>query len=89
VHNGHIYWLLLPAGRDRDAFLDALRARGVEATSHYIPLDQTPGGARFAQVAGSLTLSHTAAARLVRLPLWYGMDGLQDQVIDAVMAALS
>ena len=48
VPNGHIYWLLLPAGHDRDAFLDALRARGIEATSHYIPLDQTPGGLRFA-----------------------------------------
>ena len=88
VPNGHIYWLLLPADRDRDAFLDALHARGVEATSHYIPLDRTPGGARFAQVAGSLTVSHTAAARLVRLPLWYGMDALQDQVIDAVLAEL-
>jgi dTDP-4-amino-4,6-dideoxygalactose transaminase len=88
VPNGHIYWLLLPADRDRDAFLDALRARGIEATSHYIPLDQTPGGARFAQVAGSLAVTHAAAARLVRLPLWYGMDDLQDQVIDAVLAEL-
>ena len=48
--NGHIYWLLLPAGRDRDAFLDALRARGVESevlTSAYKGSpDQTHDGIR-------------------------------------------
>jgi dTDP-4-amino-4,6-dideoxygalactose transaminase len=88
VHNGHIYWLKLPEGRDRNAFLDGLRARGIEATSHYIPLDLTPGGKRYARVAGSLSATHAAAERLVRLPLWYGMDALQDQVIDAVIAEL-
>ena len=31
-------------------------------------------------------MSHAAAARLVRLPLWYGMDDVQDEVIDAVLA---
>ena len=88
VHNGHIYWLLLPEGRDRDAVLAALRRRGIEATSHYIPLDLTPGGQRFARVAGSLAVAHAAAERLVRLPLWFGMGTLQDQVIEAVLAEL-
>jgi dTDP-4-amino-4,6-dideoxygalactose transaminase len=88
VHNGHIYWLLLRPGRDRDAFLDALRRRGIEATSHYIPLDLTPGGRRFAQVSGTLRVSHSIAERLVRLPLWFGMGALQDEVIEAVLAEL-
>ena len=88
VHNGHIYYLLLAQGRDRDAFLDTLRQRGIEATSHYIPLDLTPGGRRFAQVSGTLRVSHAAAERLVRLPLWFGMGALQDEVIDAVLAEL-
>ena len=65
-----------------------LHARGIEATSHYIPLDLTPGGRRFAQAAGSLAVSHAAAARLVRLPLWFGMGALQDEVIHAVLAEL-
>jgi dTDP-4-amino-4,6-dideoxygalactose transaminase len=63
-------------------------ARGIEATSHYIPLDLTPGGKRFARVAGSLAATDAAADRLVRLPLWYGMDAPQEQVIDAVLAEL-
>jgi dTDP-4-amino-4,6-dideoxygalactose transaminase len=89
VHNGHIYYLLLPQGRERNAFLDALRRRGIEATSHYIPLDLTPGGKRFARVSGALQATHAAAERLVRLPLWFGMDALQDEVIAAVIAELN
>jgi dTDP-4-amino-4,6-dideoxygalactose transaminase len=66
-----------------------LRTRGIEATSHYIPLDLTPGGKRFARVAGSLAATHAAAERLMRLPLWYGMDVPQEQVIDALIAVLA
>jgi dTDP-4-amino-4,6-dideoxygalactose transaminase len=88
LHNGHIYYLLLPQDRDRDAFLDTLRRRGIEATSHYIPLDLTPGGERFARVGGPLPVSHAAARRLVRLPLWFGMGALQDEVIEVVLAEL-
>jgi dTDP-4-amino-4,6-dideoxygalactose transaminase len=87
-HNGHIYYLLLPKEVERAAFMTAMRQRGIETTSHYIPLDLTPGGRRYARAAGDLAVSHAAAERLVRLPLWAGIGALQDQVIEAVIAEL-
>jgi dTDP-4-amino-4,6-dideoxygalactose transaminase len=87
-HNGHIYYLLLPKEVERAAFMTAMQESGIETASHYIPLDLTPGGRRFARPAGSLAVCHAAAERLVRLPLWAGMGALQDRVIEAVTAEL-
>jgi dTDP-4-amino-4,6-dideoxygalactose transaminase len=72
-HNGHIYWLLLRPGIDRDAVLASMRAAGVSATFHYVPLHDAPAGRRLARAAGRLDVTVDAAARLVRLPLWVGL----------------
>ena len=87
-HNGHFYHLLIPRNVERASFMAALARRGIETTFHYIPLDLTPGGRRYARAAGDLSVSHAAAERLVRLPLWIGMGALQDEVIEAVKTEL-
>lgn len=87
-HNGHIYYLLLPKGVERSSFQAAMLRCGLDTRSHYVPLDLTPGGRRFARVAGSLPVAHSAAERIVRLPLWVGMGDLQDHVIEAVTSEL-
>jgi dTDP-4-amino-4,6-dideoxygalactose transaminase len=84
-HNGHIYYLLLPAGVERQLFEAAMRRSGIDTRSHYVPLDSTLGGRRFGRAGGELNVTHSAAARLVRLPLWPGMGELHDRVIEAVM----
>lgn len=88
-HNGHFYYLLIPKDVERASFMAAMARRGIETTFHYIPLDLTPGGRRYARVAGDLSVSHAAAERLVRLPLWIGMGALQDEVIEAVVTELA
>jgi len=89
-HNGHLYHLLLEDGDDRDRFLRDLRARGVHAVFHYVPLHSSPAGARFARPAGDLPVTTSAAARVARLPLWAGMTGDDvELVIDAVWQAVA
>jgi dTDP-4-amino-4,6-dideoxygalactose transaminase len=88
-HNGHIYYLLLPTAADRTAFIAAMASRGIEVTSHYVPLDLTPGGRKFGRSAGELPVAHSAAERLVRFPIWEGIGSLQDAVIEATLAELS
>jgi dTDP-4-amino-4,6-dideoxygalactose transaminase len=60
-----------------------LAARGISTPFHYIPLDNTLGGRRYARAFGDLPVTHSAASRLVRLPLWFGMRTEQDKVIEA------
>jgi dTDP-4-amino-4,6-dideoxygalactose transaminase len=67
------------------ATLSRLRQAGIEATSHYVPLDSSAAGRRFGRTLRPLTLTQDFANRLVRLPLWAGMTDAQVmRVIDSV-----
>jgi len=72
-HNAHLFYLLLPAHVPRAAVLDAMRARGVAALFHYVPLHSSPAGRRFGRVSGSMAHTDRISDSLVRLPLWVGM----------------
>ena len=45
--NGHIFYLLLDDGEDRDRFIDHMRRHDVSSTFHYVPLHDAPAGLRF------------------------------------------
>jgi dTDP-4-amino-4,6-dideoxygalactose transaminase len=82
--NHHIFYLLYPDGRQRDAALAHLRGRGVMATFHYVPLHSAPYGRRFAPGL-ELPVTDRVAATLLRLPLHARLsDGDVSRVIDAV-----
>jgi dTDP-4-amino-4,6-dideoxygalactose transaminase len=87
--NGHIYFVLVAPDVDRDDVLGRLRDVGVGATFHYVPLHSAPAGRRLGRHHGDLPVTDDAASRLVRLPLWVGIDeGQQARVVDALGAAI-
>lgn len=88
AHNAHIYFMLLPNLDTRTAFIDRLTLRGVQSVFHYVPLHSSPFGQRTGRVAGSLAVTNDIADRLVRLPLWLGLEAQQDAVIQAVLESL-
>jgi dTDP-4-amino-4,6-dideoxygalactose transaminase len=88
-HNGHIYWLLLRSGAERDRVLARLRAGGIQATFHFVPLHDSPAGRRVGRVAGALEATSDCASRLLRLPLYPGLSAPeQDRVVASLLAAL-
>lgn len=89
VHNGHVYYLMLPSGEVRGAFIERLREQGIATAFHFVPLHSAPAGKRFGRVAGSLDHTEDAAARLVRLPLFaeLGEDEVE-RVIEATRSAV-
>jgi dTDP-4-amino-4,6-dideoxygalactose transaminase len=88
-HNAHMYYLLLPSRRERDAFIEALTGREVNAIFHFVPLHSSPAGSRFGRSHGDLSVTADVSDRLVRLPLWAGMvDEEIDRVIEATLAAV-
>jgi dTDP-4-amino-4,6-dideoxygalactose transaminase len=84
-HNGHMYYLIVPDNRRRDALIDSLAERGVQAVFHYVPLHSSPAGRRFGRTQGPLRVTNDMSGRLVRLPLWTGME---PEVMDTVVAAV-
>jgi dTDP-4-amino-4,6-dideoxygalactose transaminase len=83
--NHHIFFLLYPDGRLRDAALAALRARGIMATFHYVPLHSAPHARAIGAGEVSLPVTDRIASTLLRLPLHPRLsDGDVDRVITAV-----
>ncbi|MEJ7813229.1 MAG: dTDP-4-amino-4,6-dideoxygalactose transaminase [Gemmatimonadaceae bacterium] len=88
AHNGHLYYLLLPNLEARQRVLAELKALGIGAIFHYVPLDSSPAGRRYGRAAGPLPVTHDIADRLVRLPLWVGVEDRVDAVIDAARSSI-
>lgn len=87
-HNAHMYYLLLSSRAQRDAFIEHMKREGVNTVFHYVPLDSSPMGRKTAKTSGSLINTHNTSDRLVRLPLWLGLEerlpALTQLVIEAV-----
>jgi len=88
-HNAHMYYLILPDGARRDIFIAAMKARGIGAIFHYIPLHSADAGRRYARAHGELSETDAAAARIVRLPLWAGLEAHLDAVIGPALEILA
>ena len=88
-HNAHLYYLLLPTLAARTATIAHLKEHGIAALFHYVPLDTSPAGRRFARASGALAVTHDVSDRLVRLPLWPNLSDTEiDRVIDATRQAV-
>jgi dTDP-4-amino-4,6-dideoxygalactose transaminase len=88
AHNAHMYYILLPDLEHRTAFIDKLRKVGINSVFHYIPLHSAPAGQSLGRSHGELNVTTEMSERLVRLPLWVGLEEQQAEVIQHVMAAL-
>ena len=87
-HNAHMYYLLLPDLESRTAFIEGMKARAISAVFHYVPLHSSPAGQRYGRAHGDLPVTDAVSARLVRLPLWIGLQTQQEDVIAQVLEQL-
>lgn len=89
-HNAHMYYLILASQYDRALVLRQLREKGIYAVFHYVPLDTSPAGRRFAADTHPLPVTADLAARVIRLPFWTGIETkTQDTVVEAVFEVLA
>lgn len=88
THNAHMYYLLLPNGHARDALIHILGENEITAVFHYVPLHLSPFGKKMGKMEGTLENTISAADRLVRLPLWLGLESEQERVINTIIATV-
>jgi len=81
-HNAHMYYLLLPDLDARSRFIAAMKEADIHPVFHYIPLHSSPAGQRFCRTPAPLPHTETLSERLVRLPLWPGIEPELDRVIE-------
>jgi len=88
AHNAHMYYLILSSLDKRTAFISRLKEQDIHPVFHYVPLDTSPMGRKFGRARGDLAHTHDLSERLVRLPLWVGLEDQQTFVIQQALAAL-
>jgi dTDP-4-amino-4,6-dideoxygalactose transaminase len=86
-HTAHLFYLRIPTEQRRDDLIDHLRAHGISAPFHYVPLDSSPAGLKLGRTPSPCIRTAEFSSTLMRLPLWPGLTDEQvDRVIDAVTA---
>ena len=85
VHNAHMFYLKARDLEERTALIAHLKADGIVAVFHYIPLHTAPAGLKFGRFSGEDVYTTKESERLVRLPLYYHLTAKdQQKVIDSV-----
>lgn len=87
THNAHMFYIKAADLEERTALMAHMKAAGVQAIFHYIPLHTAPEGRRVGRFHGEDRFTTVESERILRLPMYYGLgEKDQDQVVDAVKA---
>lgn len=84
-HNGHIFYLKTANLQERSKLIEYLRKNDVYAVFHYVPLHNSKAGKKYGHFVGEDIYTTCESDRLVRLPLFYGLDeDSVDRIIELV-----
>ena len=89
VHNAHMYYILLPSVEKRTELINHLKSKGIHAVFHYTPLHDSLMGRKHGRRSGELEHSNDLSRRLLRLPLWLGMEAHQEEIIGEIYGGLA
>lgn len=85
THNAHMFYLKASSLEERTVLLEHFKEREVLAVFHYVPLHSAKAGQDYGRFHGVDRFTTNESERLVRLPMWFGLDtASQQKVIDAI-----
>ena len=74
THNAHLFWIKLRSLEERTELINYLKSDNIYTTFHYVPLHSSLAGQRFGRFFGTDRHTTKESERLVRLPMYYGLD---------------
>lgn len=74
VHNAHMFYIKAKDLEERTQLISHLKSKEIGAVFHYIPLHSAPAGKKFGRFHGEDRYTTKESERLLRLPLWYGLE---------------
>lgn len=84
-HNAHMFYLKVQDIETRTNLISFLKDSNIMAVFHYIPLHSSIAGKNLGYFSGEDKFTTIESERLLRLPLWYGIDKEgQDKVISSI-----
>ena len=86
--NGHMFYLMMRDIEDRDGFIAHMRRAEIVTPFHYVPLHSAPAGLRYGRSDAALPVTDAVSARLVRLPMYFGLSADIERVISVARGYL-
>ena len=77
VHNAHMFYIKTKDLTERTRLIQHLKANGIGAVFHYVPLHSAPAGIKYGRFVGEDRYTTKESERLVRLPMYYGLQNSQ------------
>jgi len=74
IHNAHMFYIKLQDLEERTRFIAYLKEHDISSVFHYVPLHSAPGGVKFGSFSGEDVYTTKESERLVRLPLYFGIE---------------
>lgn len=86
-HNAHMFYVKAKDLEERTKLISYLKENGIQTAFHYVPLHSAPAGQKFGEFFGEDKYTTKESDRLVRLPMFYGLqDSELELIIDKVNA---
>jgi len=85
-HNAHMYYVVLNSLAERTELIGKFKAQNIHPVFHYVPLHSAPAGIKYGRVSGEMKNTNAISDRILRLPLWIGVEEHQSRIIDILTA---
>lgn len=72
-HNAHMFYVKTKDEETRNRLMAFLKHKEIQATSHYVPLHDSPAGKKYGTFIGKDKYTTSGSGRLLRLPMYYDM----------------
>jgi len=81
AHNAHMFYVKVKNLDERTKLIAYLKEEGILTVFHYIPLHASPAGQKFGRFHGEDKFTTKESERLLRLPMYYGLEEQQAEYI--------
>ncbi len=81
AHNAHMFYIKAKDLEERTRLISFLKENEIGAAFHYIPLHTAPAGQKFGRFVGEDKYTTKESERLLRLPMYYGLESNQIKYI--------
>lgn len=84
THNAHMFYIKVRDLSERTKLINYLKEKGISAVFHYIPLHTAPAGRKYGEFRGDDVYTTRESERLLRLPMYYGLNNDVEVVVEEI-----
>lgn len=84
-HNGHMFYIKTKNLEERTSFISYMKDKGISVVFHYVPLHTSIAGQKYGKFFGEDVYTTRESERLVRLPMYYGLEqSIIEYIVDCI-----